>query len=260
MLVISIADSIKSVVWVLFLLFMIMYCIGVYFTQVVTVHKVGQSRKGIQVQSALESNYGTLLKTMLSLFESIASGVSWREVMDPLWEHCSPWMLVFFLAYVFFTIFVVLNVVTGVFVGSATEKANEDQKKVLMFQLRELFRAADVDNDGTMTWTKFQGKLQDTKMQGYLKAIDLDQEEALDLFHLLDSDDSDEIDEDEFVNGCIRLHGYAKSIDLATFMFDYKNYTKMWSEHAWRIEHSLEEIMDRLLVLQEAAGRYDVAV
>lgn len=260
MLVISIADSIKSVVWVLFLLFMIMYCIGVYFTQVVTLYKVNHRREGHGVHTALEENYGTLLQTMLSLFESIASGVSWREVLDPLWQHCSPWMLVFFLGYVFFTIFVVLNVVTGVFVGSATEKANEDRKKVLMFQLRELFRAADVDNDGTMNWSKFQGKLQDPKMQGYLKAIDLDQEEALDLFHLLDSDDSDEIDEDEFVNGCIRLHGYAKSIDLATFMFDYKNYTNMWSEHAYRIERSLEEMMDRLMSLQEAAGRYDVSV
>jgi len=62
----------------------------------------------------------------------------------------------------------------------------------------------------------------------------------LDLFHLLDVDDSDEVSEDEFVNGCLRLHGYAKSIDLATLMFEYKRWCGMWSEHAYRLEKSLD--------------------
>merc|ERR1712046_392970 len=67
-----------------------------------------------------------------------------------------------------------------------------------------------------------------------------------DLFKLLDLDGSDEIDAEEFVNGCMRLHGLAKSIDLATFMFDYKKWTDEWYTHADKVEAVLDTVLDRL--------------
>merc|ERR1712203_777212 len=146
-------------------------------TQVVTAHKVQHIDDG-ETDQLLDTLYGSITKSMLTLFESISSGVSWKEVMNPLWWNISPWLVPLYISYVALTIFVVLNVVTGVFVGSATEKAKADTKMVLLFQLRELFRRADTDNSGLMNLEKFTNNLEDPNLQKYLKAIDLDQAEA----------------------------------------------------------------------------------
>merc|ERR1712129_247437 len=58
-------------------------------------------------------------------------------------------------------------------------------------------------------------------MHLYFETIDLDLREAEDLFHLIDIDNSGSIDPEEFVNGCIRLQGPAKAIDLATLMSEF---------------------------------------
>lgn len=140
----------------------------------------------------------------------------------------------------------VLNVVTGVFVGSATEKAKEDTKTVLMFQLRELFRRADNDNSGVMNWEKFVSNLEDEMLQVYLKAVDLHQQEAYDLFVLLDTDDSDAIDEVEFVNGCLQLHGYAKALDLATLTREMSQHVRFFNENATTVQENFEKMFKLL--------------
>merc|ERR1712190_414354 len=99
---------------------------------------------------------------------------------------------------------------------------------------------------GVMTLEKFENNLEDPNLQMYLKAIDLDQAEAYDLFLLLDSDNSDEVDEDEFVNGCLRLHGLAKAIDLATFMRDYSQWTTSCDERLYDLRMCMDKLVERV--------------
>ena len=42
--------------------------------------------------------------------------------------------------------------------------------------------------------------------------------DAAELFHMLDASHEGHIQADEFLNGCLRLDGPAKAIDLAAFM------------------------------------------
>merc|ERR1711937_184734 len=59
-------------------------------------------------------------------------------------------------------------------------------------------------------------------MMAHLRAIGLEVNEALGLFKLLDVDETNEVSIQEFVVGCMRLKGGAKSIDLATLMYENK--------------------------------------
>jgi len=93
---------------------------------------------------------------------------------------------------------------------------------LLINQMRSLFEGADLDHSGTISWAEFQSQLDMPELQTYLKAIDLHQEEARELFKLLDCDGSGEIDAVDFVNGCLRLHGSAKAIDFAAFLNEYR--------------------------------------
>lgn len=221
MLLVSVAGSVRSLFWTVLLLLMLTYVFGLYLTQLVVDFKIQNPDKHDE-QQELVKYYGTLSRTMLSLYQTISDGIHWHEVMDPLASHCSQWIALVFALYIAFTLFALMNVITGVFVESAMRTAEEDKRRLLINQMRQLFEGADVDHSGTISWDEFQTQMENPQMQTYLKAIDLHQEEARELFHLLDIDGSGEIDAVDFVNGCLRLHGSAKAIDFAAFLHEYR--------------------------------------
>merc|ERR1719221_41928 len=102
----------RSLAWTIFLLALFIYVVGVCFTQAVTDHKVTlRSRHN----GLLEENYGTLGISMLSLFEAITDGIEWRDIVDPLTDKISPFMVVPFVLYIVFVQFALMNILTGIF-------------------------------------------------------------------------------------------------------------------------------------------------
>jgi len=190
---------------------------------------------------------------MLSLYQVVSDGLHWSELVKPLEGVCSPWLALLFALYMSFALFALLNVVTGVFVESALRIAEEDKKEALMTQMSRFFRDADEDGSGTINYDEFQAHLQRPEMDIFLKAVDLNREEARDLFHLLDSEETGEIDAEDIVAGCIRLHGFAKAIELAAFMHEYRRSMKRFNAHADLVERSLAWLCDatRLIIPTE---------
>merc|ERR1712151_1276283 len=81
--------------------------------------------------------------------------------------------------------------------------------------VRQLFERVDADGSGCVDWEEFKECLETEEMRLYFEAFDLDIDEAEELFRLLDVDESGGVEFEEFVNGCFRLRGPAKAIDLA---------------------------------------------
>merc|ERR1712232_847944 len=69
--------------------------------------------------------------------------------------------------------------------------------------------------DKPMTWEIFAQFLENPQMIEYFRNIDVDISEARGLFLLLDMNGSGTLNTEEFLNGCIRLRGFSKSLDLA---------------------------------------------
>merc|ERR550539_2189890 len=74
--------------------------------------------------------YGTVPRSIYTLFKSITGGVDWQMVSDPLSGLGWSWAGLFII-YISFTYFAVLNVVTGVFCQTAIESAQRDQDMVM---------------------------------------------------------------------------------------------------------------------------------
>merc|ERR1712039_856601 len=85
-----------------------------------------------------------------------------------------------------------------------------------------MFRAIDADGSGDISMEEFRAHIKDDKVQALLAMLELEPEDAWALFRLLDRDDSDHIDEAEFIQGCLAMRGSARSIDLAKHAFDQK--------------------------------------
>merc|ERR1719160_1575074 len=95
-----------------------------------------------------------------SLIQAMLGGKSWGEYARPL--HSVGWAAsALFYFYVFFTMFAVLNIITGVFVDNALQ-ATKGQREFLVEQqraekektlkeMRQLFNNMDQDGSGTIT-------------------------------------------------------------------------------------------------------------
>jgi len=230
-LVAAILGTVKSCIWTALLLSIIMYVFGIVFSQSASEHIIeAQWADGFD-QRNLRFYYGSLPRSIFTLFKSIVGGVDWEVAVIPLADV--GWILVvLFILFIAFTNLAVMNVVTGLFLQSALEQAQQDrdhviqqqltQKNVYVASIRRLFRELDTAGEGNITLLEFEHNLGEARMQAFLNAIEIDPSDAWTFFKLLDSDGGGSVDIDEFVEGCLRLRGNAKSIHVAQMMYENK--------------------------------------
>jgi len=118
----SIIYTLKSLIWAMVLLLLIVYSFGILFTQVVadiiSEHaQLIEEQAGLtveQIEAKLEAKrvgeqyFGSLWKSMVSLYMSIAGGVSWEQVLVPL--EASGWIwVIMFIFYIAFSVKVIMT-------------------------------------------------------------------------------------------------------------------------------------------------------
>lgn len=231
-LITAIYGTMKACCWTIMLLLIIMYVFGMIFAQATSDFLLEKDPDSLNGEfSRLRFYYGSLPRTIFTLYKAILGGVDWEDVIDPLvdvgWTN-----VMFFLVYVSFIYMVVMNVVAGLFLQSAIEQAQQDQEHAISLRLAEkqsfierlemLFRKLDTSNDGFISLCEFESHLKDEHMQAFLASFGIETADAWTLFKLLDTDGGGSVDYNEFVEGCIRLKGNAKSIQMAQLMYHHK--------------------------------------
>jgi len=240
-LVHSIMITLKALIWAMLLLTINIYFFAILFTQTVQAH-LDEAGPCAPKDTACSDDrqvfvqyWGDLARSMLTLYASVTGGVDWDYVSRPIGVIHWGWSLVF-LFFISVTFFAMLNVITGVFCQSAIDGANHDRELLvrnllehrqtnianIKQQFKEMFQRIDASNDGSITMEEFEAHITDDIASGFFVLLDIDSSEAFTLFRLLDENGSNEIDADEFVHGCLKLRGPAKSIDLATLRSEHK--------------------------------------
>lgn len=237
-IVTSTLSSLKFLMCAIVMLSFVIYIVGIYYTQVVADHLSTAECKGEHSEECkqLYRYFGSLSRTILTLFQSITGGVDWDDVVVPL-SHISPMLALTFSMYIVFAVLALLNVTTGVFVEASLKSATADRDCFMINNVRKIFQANTTCN--AMTWDKFVVQLDTPEMRAYFKAIDLDPSEARGLFRLLDIDGSGSVDAEEFLNGCLRLRGPAKALDLALVMREMHRMHRQFDAHLGAVEQQL---------------------
>jgi len=231
----SIMHALKSLVWTSVVVGMQLYMFGIVLTQgavdyIFDLRKLADpDTPPSHLEERLEHYFGSLERTALTLFQSIATGISWEKLVDVL-EPLGPGYVAILLVFIAVSIFAVMNVVTGVFVSTAINVAQQDKDSLIqeeirnkeryLKQMRQVFREVDTNQSGTLSMEEFEEALRDERVVAYLNAMDLDFTDVKTLFILLDRDTNGTIDIDEFFAGCLRFKGDAKSIDIAKLQYE----------------------------------------
>lgn len=206
----------------------------------------------------METFFGSLPMTMLTLFMCVAGGVDWWEVCSLLLE-ISPLYACIFIFFVAITVLAVLNVINAMFVNDAMATTRMDmdlrmredleETKLMVARLTEIFKAMDVDCVGTITSQEFVAELERNNMKMVLSLIGLHFTDPFTLFRLLDVDGSNELGIDEFVMGCLRLKGGAILVDMDVVIKETKREVKL---AAGETRHNLGELTNSVMQNQHA--------
>jgi len=230
LMVCSIIQSLVSLSWALCLLFLIMYLFTICFMHAAVVY-LHESSGDPDTRRALEEFYGNIGSTMYSLLLAISGGVDWGEMVIPLAEVSVLYKYLFGF-YVLFVLIGVLNVLTSAFVQRACETSRLDRDLVIqsemvsnesfVAEMKGIFEEVDVLGTGCINWEQFRAFIKNVEVQAYFSTQQLDTSDARELFNLLDQDGDGEVCIEEFILGCKKLRGQAKSSDVASLLRESK--------------------------------------
>merc|ERR1712079_468960 len=101
-----------------------------------------------------------------------------------------------------------------------------DQLTLYLEKVRTFFSEADADGSKTLSIHEFRKHLDDKNVCAYFHALGIDVSQAEQLFHLLDKDNSQTVSLNEFLAGCMRLRGHAKSLDVNMLLHQMRQLSK----------------------------------
>eukprot|EP00929_Paragymnodinium_shiwhaense_P028011 TRINITY_DN16315_c0_g1_i3.p1 TRINITY_DN16315_c0_g1~~TRINITY_DN16315_c0_g1_i3.p1 ORF type:complete len:592 (-),score=102.36 TRINITY_DN16315_c0_g1_i3:47-1822(-) len=273
MMVHSMFHTLAALMWFLVLMAIITYCFAICLTQATVDHMIEVLGVAADWEEAVSAgpdymarmlkDFGSVPRSMYTLLKCVSGGVSWGDPGDLIVE-LGPGLMCTFLIFICFTIFAMLNVVTGFFCEDAAASAARDRDDIVQEQMRDkeqyirkfrdVFSEIDQDGSGSMTLDELNAHIEDEHLQAYFSHLQIDASSAWEIFRLLDVDASGTISVEEFVWGCVKLRGFAKTLDVASINYDIERLRRKTFEKLERIESTFAKLASAMQVTLLANG------
>jgi len=232
----AILQSVTQLFWCWVLMTFIMYMFSILFLYGAAEYFRFNSIKDDPVAAMLSEHYSKGVNDVLhTLFASICGGMDWVEALNQWWSVGPLYGYLFYL-YIYFMYFGVINVVMATFLSSTMSIADKDREQFIknemtkmeeyMRNVRQFFQEADIDGSGSLSWEEFETHISNHRVRAYFQALELDVSQAHLLFEMLDVDGGNSVSIDEFIDGCVRLRGGARNVDLNMILLQSKRLAK----------------------------------
>jgi len=269
LLLLSLTGSVMPLLWALVVLNVITFMFGILIQQGVASHLVSEETvrslddtyeigevSGFAIteasKAALIDMFYSFPRTFLTLFKSVTGGENWGWVQYQL-ESADPTYGFLWCMYIAIMFLGVLNVITGIFVECAVARARTDKEMALleemernkerMKQLMEVFHELDANCDGKVTLDEWESFTTRTEAQAAMALLGLDVRKTKEIYKMLDLNDDQEVDIEEFAVGCMELSGAAKGVDVETLLRNSKKMLANLGRHFYRLETKMENYM-----------------
>merc|ERR1711920_141226 len=118
----------------------------------------------------------------------------------------------------------------------------QHRREVAVTHMKEIFRQIDSDGNGEISADEMEFFLTQPDLKTYVDALDINAENTRMLFQLIDVSNCGKINVEEFCDGCLRLQGEAKSVDVHTMIFQVKRFLAKWSEFTGYVEERFTDL------------------
>lgn len=236
-------QSMSSFFWAAVLMMIIMYLVALYFAMV-SGHFMGSTGDIAQIQAY----WGSTRASMNSLFLAVFGGEDWHDMLlvfgpSNAWYVVNSMVLSLFVGFV---LVVILNLVNGVLVEGAQVMIADQKRDELVRMAADIFVQTGKKAGDELSKEEFDDLLHSEAMTRYLDAIEIEMGDADQLFEFLDRDDSGSLSIVEFIQGCLRLRGPAKALDLAAMHLWSKEQSVDLQGRLDSLQRQLDELSDML--------------
>jgi len=222
----SIVGSMRTLFWSMVMMALILYIFGLVFLQAATA-VMPDKTLDIETRAQLSQYWGSMYKSMLTLYMATTGGEDWAPMASPLVAAGDGYYYLF-LFYISFLSMAILNVVMGLFVDAAMKATEKDRIELIKeaaddqagFQdsVIELFNEYDLDGNGNIDKAELEHSFSLPKMQAFMQHLEVDRSEILTIFEIMVNKNGGEVAVEDLVQGCFRVSRGAKSIDIMQMM------------------------------------------
>jgi len=225
----QILDSMRScaitLMWSFVMIVFVIYMFSLIFLQGLN----GYLRENADVpepqRAEIEAAFGTFFTAMVSLIKAGTGGNDWAVYLD-LVVLAGPVYEVLFLVFIFFFVFALLSILSGVFVEKAVAAAQPDREAVILEQRRKTMKHAkeflhlckvmDADYNGTISRAELKESMKNELIFSFMAAHGIELREVDIFFDMIGNmgAKNDEIPIERFVEGCMTLKGAATNFDV----------------------------------------------
>jgi len=179
--------------------------------------------------------------------------MDWDAMANPLIMEVHTYLGVAFVAYIVFALLALMNVVTGVFVQTALTSAAKEEDEFMTDQIVGLFQKGALEMTTMLSKQEVKKKIEDPLTAKEWRSMNVSPAEAEYIFNLVDVDETGEVAFEEFLGGCLRLHGPAKSLDMLINMQEARKerLSLQWQFELFngKLSHLLQFIEQKLSAL-----------
>jgi len=264
----SFHTSSMTLLWCFLMLLFVLFISSLVFMHGVSVYlETSGPELGRDAVDKYLFHFGSIASTSLTLFMAVSGGSDWENtfwILVPVGRFYG----VAYLGFIFFYVFAVFNILTGIFVERAVEAAAPDREEQILAKRRALIEQAtefkricgllDLDKTGTLSLDEFKESMRDPMMVSYLASVGLPVHDVELFFHVIaGSANATEIDINMFVEACMTMHGQATALDMKHQVFNtqalfacFKRFERACNE---KMDHIMEVSRHLMLAYSEAS-------
>lgn len=224
----GVVDALRTVAWVAALLLLVLWVFAVALTIVLRADATAFQYP--PSPWTVEDYWGSVAKSMLSLFQVLTRDTWAERVVQPLMDRNVGIVAIFILFFCVASL-ALLNTIVGAVVESTlrSSRANEGKLAIqrqeldakVLASLEHIFQEADVDRCGTLRRAELHKAMNKSHIRRNIKLLGLTLADLDALFTILDDGGRGSINTDTFFRGCTRLRGPAMARDLHAMSMDF---------------------------------------
>jgi len=219
----AVMSSLRSLFGATVLLLITIYVVGITMMEVVTSHRIHLKQLAEEDDADIVFWWGGLGRSMQTACATILGGIDWDEIAVQLTRINPVWGIVF-IGFVAFSMFCLMNFITGIFVHSALHYAGRVKSSSFEREVRKAFydmQDLHEDQQG-ITLEQFEACLAQHGLQSRMQELAIETDDAVALFRYLESE-SATVDRDVLATGLLRLRHNARFIDIVMLLSEQQN-------------------------------------